>query len=42
MFAFLNKFLAALANYSATVAFGTASFWNTHQPKEPENFSKKK
>ncbi|MBR5286857.1 MAG: cyclic lactone autoinducer peptide [Clostridia bacterium] len=40
MFKFLDKILAVLANYSAKAAVGTASFWNSHQPKEPKNLSK--
>lgn len=38
----IDKILAALANYSAKIAVGTASFWNTYQPKEPPKISKQK
>lgn len=42
MLTIIDKFLAALANYSAKTAVNTASFWNSHQPKEPQNISKQK
>lgn len=38
---FVDKILAAFANYSAQMAAGTASFWNTYQLKEPQNISKR-
>ena len=36
----IDRILAILAKHSAKVAVGTASFWNSHQPKEPKNLSK--
>ena len=37
----VDKLLANLANYTAKAAVGTASFWNSHQPKEPQSLQKK-
>jgi len=36
-----EKILAELAALAANAGCGTASLWNTYQPKEPKNKSKK-
>lgn len=38
----VDKVLANLANYTARMAVGTASFFNSYQPKEPQSLEKKK
>lgn len=38
---FFEKLLAELAAFAASAGAGTASFWNTYQPKEPKNKSRK-
>ena len=35
-----EKLLAQLANFSANMGAGTASFFGTYQPKQPKNMKK--
>ena len=39
---FFEKLLAELAALAASVGAGSASIWNTYQPKEPKNMAKSK
>ncbi len=38
----INKLLVKVSGFSAKAGAGSASIWNTYQPKEPQNIKKSK